>query len=311
MATVTRAQFPDWLTVDALPFLNAAVDSGRDLRQRWYEPVFRSESTNRPHEQFTTFAKFGTMTETDEGAPVIYDNPLQGFDKTLTPLDYSLGFRVTHRAFNDDRLGPLRNLAQGLGESDTETRNIFTGDIFNNGFSGSFTGADGVSLFNTAHVNEDGTTFRNELATSADFSITSFRTAQVDFASFTDGRGKKLNLIPTTILSALDNFHNIAEIIQSTDKPDTAERAINVTRGFFGGQPLNQMWTPYLTDVDAWFLLGDKGHELYPLVFLEREAFNSQSDVDFDTRTLKHAAWATYDVDFVGNGKMVYGSPGG
>ena len=149
------------------------------------------------------------------------------------------------------------------------------------------------------------------MAASADFSITSFRTAQVDFTSFTDGRGKKLNLQPKTILCSHNNYHSIAEIIESPQRPDTANRAENVTRGFFGGQPLTILWTPYLTDTDAWFMLGDPGHQLYPLIFLEREAFNSQNDVDFDTRTLKTAAWATYDVDFISNGKLVYGSPGG
>ncbi len=308
MATVTRAVFPDWMTTSALPFIKAAIESGRNLRPRWYEPVFDMLSTDRPHEQYTTYAKFGNMVETDENSPVTYDTPLAGFDKTLTPVQYSLGFKVSRIAFDDDRLGPIRNLASGLGESDTESRNIITADIFNNGFDGNFTGADGLELFSTAHVHEDGSTFRNELATSADFSITSLRTALIDFKNFRDGRGKHLNLVPDWILVPPDLIYDVMEVLSSSDRPDTGNRATNVMKGIIP----NIYESVFLTDTDAWFIGASKASlgDAYPLKFLEREAFNTAVDVDFDTRTQKHAAWARYDVDWVGNGKGIYGSPG-
>ncbi len=91
MAVVTRALLPDWLTTSALPFLKRLVDSGTKLRPKWYEQVLRMETTDRPHEQYDSYAKFGLMVQTDEGSAVTYDLPIQGFDKTLTPVDYSLG----------------------------------------------------------------------------------------------------------------------------------------------------------------------------------------------------------------------------
>lgn len=309
MATMVRAQFPDWMTTAALPFLKTVVESGRKKRPEWFTDVFRMETTDRPHEQYTTIAKFGTVVETDEGSAVTYDVALQGFDKTLTPLQYSLGFKVSRLAFDDDRIGPLKSMASDLGWSWTESRNILAGDVFNNGFDSSFTGADGVELFSTAHVHEDGSTFRNELATSADFAITSLRTAFVDFRNFRDGRGKRLNLVPEIILSADDLYWDIAEVLQSTDRPDTAERAKNVTPDYLGqGKLMKQMSTNYLTDTDAWFLIGPK--EDHGLIVLDREKFTVENDVDFDTRTLKTAAWGRFDIDWVGNGKGVYGSPG-
>src|SRR3990167_784772 len=270
MATMVRAQFPDWMTTAALPFLKTVVESGRKKRPEWFTNVFRMETTDRPHEQYTTIAKFGTFVETDEGSAVTYDVALQGFDKTLTPLQYSLGFKISRLAFDDDRIGPLKAMASDLGWSHTESRNILTGDVFNNGFDSAYTGADGVELFSTAHVHEDGSTFRNELATSSDFSITSLRTAFVDFRNFRDGRGKRLNLVPEIILSADDLYWDIAEVLKSTDRPDTAERATNVTTDFFGQAKLaKQMSTNYLTDTDAWFLIGPK--EDHGLIVLDRE----------------------------------------
>lgn len=305
---ILRANFPDWLSTSALPFLKEAIDWGRKLRPEWYPQVFRMETTDRPFEQYTTYTRFGTFVETDEAAPVTYDAPIQGFDKTLTPLQYSLGFKVSRIAFDDDKLGPLRNLASGLGESSTESKNISTADIFNNGYSASFTGPDGVALFSTSHVREDGSTFRNTLATAADFSITSLKTALIDFRNFRDGRQKRLNLIPTTILIPPDLYYDVAEVLMSSERPDTANRATNVYNKFFGGNGFNIIVCDYLTDTDAWSILADK--EYHGLVFLQREPFNSAADVDFDTRTLKHAAWERYDIDWINNGVGVYGSPG-
>jgi hypothetical protein len=296
------------MTTAALPFIKEAVDSGRGLRPRWYEPVFSMQSTNRPHEQYTSFAKFGLMATVDEGSPVSYDTPLQGFDKTLTPIQYALGFKVSRLAFDDDRLGPIKNLASGLGESDTETRNIVTADIFNNGTSGSFLGPDGVALFSTAHLREDGITFRNRLATAADFSITSFKTAMIDFRNFRDGRGKRLSLRPNTIATAPDAWNDVQEVLVSMGRPDTANRAENTYNKFFNEGGFNLLPpVDYLTDLDSVYLLADKAQlDPYPLMFLERESFNTASDVDFDTRTLKHAAWTRYDVDWINNGLGVY-----
>lgn len=308
MATILRSNFADWLSTSALPFLNEAVDSGRKLRSRWYEPIFNMVSTDRPFEQYTSYAKFGTMVQTAEAEPVTYDTAVQGFDRTMTPLQYSLGYKISFIAFQDDKLGPLRNLASGLGESDTESRNIVAGDILNNGFSSSFTGADAVSLFNTAHLREDGVTFRNKPTADADFAITSFRAAMIDFRNFRDGRGKRLNLTPESIVVPPDLWFDVGEVLMSIERPDTANRATNVSNKFFGGNTFNIVLSDYLTDTDAWFIFAAK--EYHALKFLEREAFNTASETDFDTRTLKHAGWTRYAVDWTNNGVGAYGSSG-
>lgn len=308
MPTMLMANFKDWLSTTALPFLNAAVSSGQKLRTRWYEPVFDMSTTDRPFEQWTTYAKFGTMVETDENAPVTYDEAIQGFDKTLTPLQYALGYKLSFKAFSNDKLGPLRNLASGLGESDTESRNIITADILNNGNSSSFLGADGVSLYNTAHVREDGVTFRNKPTADADFSITSWKAALIDFRNFRDGRGKRLNLNVETIVVPPDNWHDVNEVLMSAERPDTSNRATNVYRSFFGGAGFNVVLCDYITDTDSWFLFAPKAD--HGLKFLEREAFNTQTETDFDTRTMKHAGWCQYAADWVGNGVGSYASFG-
>ena len=310
MAVVLRTLFPDWMTTAALPWLEEVIDQGRKVRPEEFRPFFRMESTDKPYVQYTSMGTLGTFVETDENTDVTFDSPNQGYDKTLTPLQYSLGFSVSRIALDDDKIGPLKNLASHLGRSYTESRNILAADIFNNGFNSSFTGADGVELFSTAHLLDGSSaTFNNELDTAADLTISSLRTALIDFRDFRDGRSKRLNLRPNKIIVSPTEEWNAREILKSELRADTGNNAINA----FQGDEMNAagfgiyVWN-YLTDPDAWFLQAPE--EDHYLIFLEREPFNVVSDVNFRNRALETAAWARFDVDWANNGIGVFGSPG-
>ena len=165
-------------------------------------------------------------------------------------------------------------------------------------------------MFSTAHLQDGSTvTFRNELATSADISITSLRTALIDFRNFRDGRNKRLNLRPMKIIVPPDGEWDVREILKSELRSDTTENATNAFKGDeFNTAGLQIVVWNYLTDTDAWFLQAPE--EDHWLIFLEREKFNVVSDVNFRNRALEVAAWARFDVDWVNNGIGVYGSPG-
>ena len=310
MAVVLRTTFPDWMTTAALPFLEEVIDQGRKVRAEQFRPFFRMQSTDKPHVQYTSMGALGPFVETDENSDVTFDAPGQGFDRTLTPLQYSLGFSVSRIALDDDKIGPLKNLASHLGRSYTDSRNILAADIFNNGFNSSFTGSDGVELFSTAHLQDASTvTFNNELDTSADFSITSLRTALIDFADFRNARNMRLNLRPIRIIFPPELEWDIREVLKSQLRSDTANNAVNAFLGDemnTGGLALNK-WN-YLTDADAWFL--QAAEEDHWLIFLEREKFSVVSDVNFRNRALETAAWARFAVSWVNNGVGIYGSPG-
>lgn len=307
MAVMPRLWAPDWMSLSALPWLQEAIDWGRKKKPLWFEPVCNMETTDRPYEQYTSFTKFGLMAETDENASYYEDSALQGFDLTLTPLQYSLGFKVSRLAYDDDKLGVSRNLASGLGESDTETRNQLAAYILNNGTSSTLVPvADGAALFSTSHYREDGVTFRNRLATAADFNLTSWKTALTDFATqFKSGRGFFQNYVPRNILTHYSTWPDVAEVLGSQLKPDTANNNTNVYRDFFGAGDFNLLPPcAYLTDEDSVYLFADKAD--HGFTFLSREAFNTQSDVDFHTRALLTAAWTRYDIGVTNNGIGLY-----
>ena len=67
MSIMVRSGFSDTLTTAALPFLRQVIKAGTKYREEWFQPVFRMESTDKPHEQYTSLANYGLFVETDEG----------------------------------------------------------------------------------------------------------------------------------------------------------------------------------------------------------------------------------------------------
>ena len=89
------------------------------------------------------------------------------------------------------------------------------------------------------------------------------------------------------------NQIDAAELLGGTDRPDTANRAINAFKRR-SGMPSFDTWMvwDYLTDPDAWMVEGDVQDT--ELRFYNREPFNTVHDIDFDSRSVKTAGWTRY-----------------
>lgn len=271
-----------------------------------FSEVFRMETSSRSIEQTTEVTGFGQFALVPENDTTRYDDPLPGFNKTYVHAQYSLGFKVSRVAVDDDKFGVVRKLATELGRSAYETQEVVAASIFNTGFT-TGTGPDGVSLFNTAHPLVGGGTQTNRLSYATDPDVTSIQLALTDMRQTVDHRGKKLR-IPTKKMIVPPALEFVAaELLGGTDRADTANRTINAFRRR-SGMPSFDSWMvwDYLTDPHAWFLEGEVSDT--ELRYYNRESFNTVHDVDFDSRGVKTAGWMRFSVGF--NGFYgVYGVP--
>jgi hypothetical protein len=294
---VIRQSIPDLYLESMLPAIDEIV---QDRYKRWppqFPNYFRMRSTNRGIEQTTEMTGFGQMVVVPEAVPVPYSQPFPAFRKTYLTVQYGLGFKVSRLARDDDRHGVVNKFASELGESGLETREVTAAAVFNGGFSD--TGPDGVSLFNTAHplVGPGGGTQTNRLSYASDPDMTSIGLALTDMRQTVDHTNKKKRIPPKQAIFPSGLEFVGATMLGGTDAPDTANRAINPFRKR-SGLPSFDSWSvwDYLTDMNAWFIESDVA--LTELRFYEQEALNTIHDVDFDTRTLKTAAWQRFAVSY-------------
>jgi len=243
---------------------------------------FRVYQSSQYREHSLTFGGLGLMDQKDEGESVNYEAPVEGFLNTFTHVWYAKGIRITQEQWSDDLYGVMEDSPAELGRMAYATEETVLANVFNNGFDSNYTGPDGQPLFSTAHLREDGATYRNELSSAADLSTTSLEQALIDYRNFRDGGSKRIQVQPGVLLVAPNAQFNAARILKSTHRPEDDTNAI---------QPLNDVglrldiWD-YLTSDEAWFV-GPKQKSEGHLMLYEREPFSSDHIFDFDTGDIK------------------------
>ena len=245
--------------------------------------IFRVYQSSQYREHSLTFGGMGLMEVKAQGDAVTYGSPVEGFLETFTHAVYAKGIRITKEQWGDDLYGVMEDSPAELGRMAYATEETVLAGHFNNGFDATAaTGPDGKELFATDHVREDGTTYRNELSTAADFSTTALEQALIDYANFRDGGGKRLQIQPGIVMTARDQMFNVLRVIKSAYRPEDETNAIQPVEGL----GLKPVFWDYLTDTDAWFV-GPKDKSDGYLMLYEREPFESDHIFDFDTGDIK------------------------
>ena len=300
-----RQSFPDLNLASMLPAIDEVVMARYNRFPAQYSDVFRVEGSSRAIEQTTEVTGFGQFAVVAENDRTVYDDPLAGFNKTYQHAQYSLGFRVSRIAQDDDKFGTVRKLATELGKSAMETKEVTAANVFNTGFT--TTGPDGKALFATDHPLVGGGTQTNKLSYASDPDVTSIQLALTDARQTVDHRGKKIRIPMKKMVVPPALEFIAAELLGGNERSDTANRAINTFKRR-SGMPSFDSWMvwDYLSDPHAWFLQADKADT--EVRWYDREAFNTTHDIDFDTRSVKTAGWMRFSCGY--NGWYgVYGVP--
>jgi hypothetical protein len=267
--------------------IHAIIGLNFTQRESVMEMLFDIQDSSQVQEHTLTMGGAPIFVEKAEGADIKYTSMNEGFLQTYTYVDYAAGFRITRRLYINDLYDSMEKHAAELGRMAYATRETVLASHFNNAFSSSFTGADGVSFINTAHVREDGSTYSN-LLTAADLSRTSLEQMLINFRDFRDGAGKRLQLKPSYLVTSSSDVYNGWRLLGSTHDPESDTNAINPVNDL----GLDHVVSDYLTDADAWFLGTEK--EDHSLIMFDREPFWSEHIFDFDSKDIKYSGMMAF-----------------
>jgi len=172
MATL-RTTLPS-LYLNRLAFLEDVLFDEMPIEAGVFQRILKvRDMGNKPFVKTTTVASFGTVPIKGEGAAVTYEDLAAGFDTTYQADTYELAFRASKEALDDEQEEVVSDAARALGSSLNYTYDVDHANLFNNGFSSSFTGPDGVALFSTAHPLVGGGSNANRPTTDGDLSVAS------------------------------------------------------------------------------------------------------------------------------------------
>ena len=297
MANNATANFTDMIT----PVTSEVLFEEYNRRPHIFSRLFNVQHSKRNSEIDSQLIGFSAAPEKPEGTAVNYEGAVQGYDTTYAHVSYGKGFRITKEMQQDDLTGKMMKLPRALGTSMHNTVETVSHNLFINGFA-TATGGDGSSLFASDHTPASGGADQsNILSTAADLSATSLKDALVAFEDTNDDRGLPLLQNATTLLVPSGLRYTAQELLKSKQKPGSADNDFNP----LAEADLGWMISQYLTDADAWFLIGD----IHFLKFMWRQEPEFDSTPDFDTGDAKFKLTSRFSVGH-SDWRGVYGTPG-
>ena len=284
---ISRSQ----LLKELLPGLNALFGLEYARYGEEHKELYEIESSERSFEEETKLSGVSAAPVKSEGAAIAYDNAQEAWTTRYSHETIALGFSITEEAIEDNLYDSLSaRYTKALARGMAYTKQVKGASVLNNGFSGSYTGGDGVALFSTAHPLVSGTTNSNTFSTQADLNETSLEAAVIQIAAWTDERSlliaakpKKLVVPPSLMFVATRLLETKLRV--GTNNNDIS--AINNNGTIPEGYTVNH----FLTDTNAWFLLTDVPNGLKHFV---RTPLQNSMDGDFDTGNVRYKSRERY-----------------
>lgn len=298
VALINRAT----ITKELLPGLNKIVGlQYKDVADE-HKPLFDTETSERSFEEEVMYSLFGTAPSKSEGAAVTFDASQETFSARYNHVTYALAFAITEEAMEDNLYDTFAKVrAKALGRAMGNTKQVVAANVLNNGFSSSFPGGDGVSLFSASHPTIAG--LQSNLL-SGDLSEAALENAAITISLEKDERGILTGDMADSLHIPPQLQFLAHRILKSDKRQGTADNDANALRdgNFYKGIHINRRFT----DPDAWFV---RTANPDGLKHFERVKLQTKMENDFHTGNIMYKARERYSfgwTDFRG----VYGSPG-
>jgi hypothetical protein len=301
MAVITTGSHPKALW----PGIRAWFGRSYDEHMPEYPDLFEMDTSDKAYEEEVEITGFGLAPVKPQGAQIFYDIEVQGPVSRFTHVAYALGYIVTFEELRDDLYEVVsKRRAQQLAFSMRQTKENILASTYNNGFSGSYTGADGVSLFSASHPTLSGNQ-SNLLTTAADLSEAAIEDLCIQIMQTTNNRGLKISALPQSLHVPTQLWFESNRILHSILQADTANNNINVLRAT-GAFPKGIKVNHYFTSATAWFVRTNIPRAIQ---YFERDKLSFDQDNDFDTKNAKAACYERYSA-FWADWRGAFATPG-
>lgn len=241
--------------------------------------LFNVSPSSRARELHRSTGTFGRMQEFN--GQVHYDEFADGYEKEYRHGAYTTGVQVDWRLYEDKEYSEIKKRVNGVAYGVYKTLVAHGVSVYNNAFSSSFTGPDGLSLCNAAHkLTADSDTQSN--TGTLDMSVDAIDSIIKAGLLFKDDRGDEMPVEFDQIVCGVHWMDKVKKIVGSDKEPFTSDNQINVQND------LSYVVHPWITG-KKWFmtskslLQGGDGLNF----FMRQDPKKLERDSDFDSLILK------------------------
>jgi len=284
---ISRAQ----LLKELLPGLNALFGLEYARYDEEHKEIYETETSERSFEEETKLSGFSAAPVKNEGSAIAYDNAQEAWTARYNHETIALGFSLTEEAIEDNLYDSLSaRYTKALARAMAYTKQVKAAAVLNNGFSSSYTGGDGVSLFSNAHPLVGGGSNSNVPSVAADLNETSLENAVIQIAAWTDERGLLIAAKPKKLIIPSALQFVATKLLETELQVGSADNTINAIKNN-GSIPEGYAINHWLTDPNAWFLTTDVPNGMKHFV---RMPLSNSMDGDFDTGNVRYKSRERY-----------------
>ena len=240
------------------------------------------------------FTQVGTLPDFDEfNGTVTYPSLNQGYDTTMTPLEFVSGFQVERKLFDDDQYHIMDQKPVSLGTSYNRTRQKHAARVFVNAFSVDnyfYVNTENVALCSNSHTTTSGAATTNgfdNLGTTA-MSATAVASARISMVGFRGDQAQRVDIMPDELWYPPQLYETAWEIANAGGKLDVSTNNPNVHKGKYTLREWN-----YMSDANDWFL-GDSTLRKQSLFWQDRIGLEFAYAEDMDTLVAKWRAYVRH-----------------
>jgi hypothetical protein len=247
--------------------------------------LFNVINSKRARELHRGRGTFGRMQPW--AGSVNYDTPKDGYEKEYRASKYSNGLQIDSDMYEDQEYESIRGEVQALLDSIYDTLQYDAASVFNNAFSASYTGPDGVSLCNASHHLVPDDDIQSNTGT-LEMSVTNVDTVLTNMNQLNNDRGNQMCVQGNMIVSGNYWREQGKKIVGSELEPFQANNDKNTIKQLMSGENLKYMCMPRITG-KKWFVVSTKlmknGKGLNWV--MRKDPRKLERDSDFDAEVLK------------------------
>ncbi len=238
-----------------------ALDSYMTQRAaNMYDKLCTIKTSVKKKEEDSIRSGLGPPTRKGEGAAIGYDVQIEGAKQNWIHDVYAMGVRLTEESIDDNlyhlngggNADDLQDIFDDLGRSMAANPEMLCARFFNSATATTYHATRGAVAFASGtHYRLDGTTFSN-LATATDLTYSTFWANLVLMENQYDHRSQRVKKTVKNLWVPPQLERAGLEVLKSSDRPDTPNRAINAY--VKSGRAIAlQVW-PEMTDADMWVM---------------------------------------------------------
>ena len=221
-----------------------------------FPELFSRRPSTKRFEDRVRAAGFGTFQQKDEGAPISFDDPIEGTRRRSAHIVFGLGYRATWEAVEDDQWNILDQMPSDLGDAARDHQERTAWALENDGFAGAtFTGLDALSLYNTAHpsLRPGVANQSNSLTPALALGVAGLEAAMNAARVTLSEEGRQINVMLRKLVYHPNLQHTAYTLLNTEYRPgsgDNDRSTVVSTRS--GITPVEDQGIPYLTSQTAW-----------------------------------------------------------